>query len=303
MPSYEPIRTIINSGSQPDTIERLLKRFTFICLVFNAAISFTLIMSLLVVSQYTTAIMVCAMAYVTIFMVVSATGSVLYFYVILFKKHPTRSLPHPYPQPNADAYYGEGGHRQSTSIANRKSMDQGSELEAIDEIDVEGQYYQVPPYDDTQYPPPSTVASNHYVNNMKTAHLEDGERAVSKLDGALYEIAEGSLPKHRLEESEIPPDNLATRVKRKRSSFEPPESPIRNPIRDETRRHPRHAAGSGSRQVGVGGVVENAPRVRRQPFSPTWSQLTGGVLGDSQRRETGQGGRAGLRANWNKRAG
>lgn len=305
--TYEPIRIIIDSGSHPDLVGRLLGKFTIAFLVLNAVLSFALILSIVIVSQFTTAIRACVITYIVVFLVVLTTGSALYVRVLYFKTHPPRSPPPAHSQMNADVYYGEEGHRPSINI-NRKGADQESDFEIVDVRGAEERHYQVPPYDHTQYLSPSSEASNQYANDTKTERLEDSESAVSMMDGALSEIARGSLPDRRREESEIPPDYSVTNPKRKRFSFEPPESSIAsqssNPIPQEMRQYPQHSAGSVNRQASIECVVEDVLQVRKLPFTPSWSQLTGGVRDGSTQYETGEGNRAaGLRANWHKRGG
>ncbi|KAI1144228.1 hypothetical protein F5Y05DRAFT_407627 [Hypoxylon sp. FL0543] len=303
----EPILTIIDPASSPFVARGILKDLALIFLTVNAVVSFALIMTMVVASQYTPTVKAFSIAYIVVSLVILIAGSLLLVRRVYFESHPLRSPPAGYARPDAEDD-DRDKHRYSTEVQAPSSV------EDVRLGDMGEQHSEAsPPTNQVQHH--SRYSQNPYrrMAEASSESLERDDGVIAQTDGALSKIAKGVIPNHHhgphepssvnlatgqsirfpFEQTEAEPTTYGNHVYNQEQSTSASRHKAQPPQR-ESRQYPRHSAGSTKHQKSVKVAFEVMHQSGTQSFGPSMSQLTGRILGTAKRYQTYEQVKAGF---------
>ncbi|KAI0835619.1 hypothetical protein F5Y06DRAFT_299447 [Hypoxylon sp. FL0890] len=267
---FEPILTIIDPVSSPVVARGILKDLALVLLTLNAVASFTLIMTVIAVAQYTSTIKAFCITYIVVLVVTLILASILHVRRVYFESHPLRSPPAGYVRPNTEDD-DRGKHGESTDADSLNNLERTSSLEHMQLGDIEAQRPQAA-HPSSQVHLNSRYSQNPYrrVAETSSEYPECDNSVIAKTDGALSKIAKGVIANHHYKPGEFSSTDSAS-DQRIRFPFEQPEteptshgnhvngqeqgtlvSPQQKAQpQQETRQYPKHSAGSTNHQKSV----------------------------------------------------
>lgn len=258
---------IIDPESPPHVAGKLLKKFTFVWLAISAFVNFALITAVVVVSQYpktvsSPPVIACSIAYMVVFLITFAVGCVLYIRIVYFKNHPL-PLPPTGTRSSIDAGLSVGVSRQSLEAGDLKGngsspSSQGVEFSHLDNKNDQASHM----YEKTHYESPTTLESNLRCDETTNESYNQSKRIFGETEGALSEIARGSLSNHPQQSSRIYTVDLESNYTRRESedsdgsNTEHGTSGLQQAPR-EARHYPQYSTHNASRQKSVKAVIED----------------------------------------------
>ncbi|KAI1384843.1 uncharacterized protein F4822DRAFT_433383 [Hypoxylon trugodes] len=296
--TYVPLHTLIDSGSPTDVSQEILTNFTFILLALNAFVAFALIISTVAVSQYTNAIKACSIAYVVVSLILLVIGTFLYVRIVYFRYHPARSPPASYVMPKFEEFDGymsqiESQIMQTAELEEPVVPERTSSLDFQSRAPVGQHYGNVPQTPHPTYDPyrPPSAASSSYAEINAVAIMDSigGHSDIAGGDISItsrYRVSSESFQGSSISElqregspyahSGCNSGDLGDAVSRQSSAMS-----LQQPVPTQIRHTPQFIEASVNRQHSMRATVEDEHQDRtRSPYSPSLSQITGGVLGE-----------------------